>query len=69
MSKPPHMTTGRYAPPAPERELTAVSADGAPLHVELYGPRDAPALVFSPSMFSTAGCSPARRRRSATATG
>lgn len=47
MSKPPHMTTGRYAPPAPERELTARSADGAPLHVELFGPADAPAVVLA----------------------
>ncbi|MFF8379764.1 alpha/beta fold hydrolase [Streptomyces sp. NPDC015661] len=32
--------------PAP-RELTAVSADGTPVHVEVYGPEDAPAVVLS----------------------
>ncbi|MFJ4921207.1 alpha/beta fold hydrolase [Streptomyces sp. NPDC088725] len=33
-------------PPVP-RELTAVSADGARIHVELYGPADAPAVVLA----------------------
>ncbi|MEV5596914.1 alpha/beta hydrolase [Streptomyces sp. NPDC052496] len=37
------MTHGRYAPPAPRRELTATSADGSRLHVEIHGP-DAPGL-------------------------
>ncbi|WP_369144733.1 alpha/beta fold hydrolase [Streptomyces sp. R44] len=32
--------------PAP-RALTAVSADGSPIHVEVYGPEDAPAVVLS----------------------
>ncbi|MFH8985058.1 alpha/beta fold hydrolase [Streptomyces varsoviensis] len=35
-----------YAPPAPRRTLTAVSADGTPLHVETHGPDDAPAVVL-----------------------
>jgi len=42
--------SGRYAPPAPERELTAVSADGARLHVEVHGAVDdpaAPAVVLA----------------------
>ncbi|TXS13439.1 alpha/beta hydrolase [Streptomyces sp. adm13(2018)] len=29
------------------RELTAVSADGAPIHVEVYGPEGAPAVVLA----------------------
>ncbi|MER5962006.1 alpha/beta hydrolase [Streptomyces sp. NPDC002057] len=29
------------------RELTALSADGAPIHVEVYGPEDAPAVVLA----------------------
>lgn len=41
------VATGPYAPSAPARTLTAVSADGAPLHVEVHGPEDAPAVVLS----------------------
>jgi pimeloyl-ACP methyl ester carboxylesterase len=41
------VTSGPYAPPAPARELTVVSADGAPLHVEVHGPEDAPPVVLS----------------------
>ncbi|CAL9463947.1 alpha/beta hydrolase [Streptomyces sp. DH-12] len=47
MSRPAPVTTGRYAPPVPVRELTAVSADGAPLHVEVHGPEGAPAVVLA----------------------
>ncbi|MGV9251785.1 alpha/beta fold hydrolase [Streptomyces sp. NPDC003697] len=45
-----HVTSGPYAPPAAARELTAVSADGARLHVEVHGPVDdsaAPAVVLA----------------------
>lgn len=35
------------APPVPVRELTAVSADGARIHVELHGPDGAPAVVLA----------------------
>ncbi|WP_069174449.1 alpha/beta fold hydrolase [Streptomyces griseus] len=35
------------APPVPVRELTVTSADGARVHVELYGPEDAPAVVLA----------------------
>ncbi|MFD7440982.1 alpha/beta fold hydrolase [Streptomyces sp. NPDC059909] len=35
------------APPVATRELTAVSADGSRIHVELHGPEDAPAVVLS----------------------
>jgi pimeloyl-ACP methyl ester carboxylesterase len=42
-----HVVSGPYAPPAPARELTAVSADGARLHVEVHGPESAPAVVLS----------------------
>ncbi|GGZ00492.1 alpha/beta fold hydrolase [Streptomyces nitrosporeus] len=35
------------APPVPVRELTAVSADGSRIHVELHGPDDAPAVVLA----------------------
>ncbi|MEU9101720.1 alpha/beta hydrolase [Streptomyces sp. NPDC048361] len=38
---------GVYAPPEPGRVLTAHSADGAPLHVEVHGPADAPAVVLA----------------------
>jgi pimeloyl-ACP methyl ester carboxylesterase len=41
-----HVRTGPYAPPVAARELTAVSADGARLHVEVHGPEDAPAVVL-----------------------
>ncbi|WP_406394529.1 alpha/beta fold hydrolase [Streptomyces sp. NBC_00887] len=34
-------------PPVPVRELTAVSADGARIHVELHGPDGAPAVVLA----------------------
>ncbi|MEU3721770.1 alpha/beta hydrolase [Streptomyces sp. NPDC031705] len=47
MSRPGHVTTGRYAPPAAARELVAVSADGARLHVEVHGAEGAPAVVLS----------------------
>ncbi len=47
MSRPTHAESGAYAPPAPARELTAVSADGARLHVEVHGPESAPAVVLS----------------------
>ncbi|MFK0169297.1 alpha/beta fold hydrolase [Streptomyces sp. NPDC090306] len=40
MSVPLHVTSGPYAPPVAARELTAVSADGARLHVEVHGPAD-----------------------------
>ncbi len=36
-----------YDPPAPRRETTAVSADGARLHVEEHGPVDGPAVVLA----------------------
>ncbi|MFJ4780707.1 alpha/beta fold hydrolase [Streptomyces sp. NPDC088762] len=42
-----HVTAGPYAPPAPRRELTAVSADGARLHVEVHGDEGAPAVVLA----------------------
>lgn len=32
---------------SPARELTARSADGTPLHVEVHGPEDAPAVVLA----------------------
>lgn len=41
-----HVRSGPYAPPVPVRELTAVSADGARLHVEVHGPEGAPAVVL-----------------------
>ncbi|MFI6350612.1 alpha/beta fold hydrolase [Streptomyces sp. NPDC050560] len=39
--------SGRYIPPVADRTLTVVSADGARLHTEVYGPQDAPAVVLS----------------------
>ncbi|MYY11834.1 alpha/beta fold hydrolase [Streptomyces sp. SID4919] len=47
MSRPTHVTSGPYAPPAPARELTAVSADGAHVHVEIHGPEGAPTVVLA----------------------
>lgn len=47
MSRMTHVTSGRYAPPAPSRELSVVSADGARLHVEVHGPEGAPAVVLA----------------------
>ncbi|GGN16278.1 alpha/beta fold hydrolase [Streptomyces fuscichromogenes] len=47
MSRLTHVTSGRYAPPAPARELTVVSADGARLHAEVHGPADAPPVVLA----------------------
>ncbi|MEU9894040.1 alpha/beta fold hydrolase [Streptomyces phaeochromogenes] len=47
MSRLMHVVNGPYAPPVPVRELTAVSADGARLHVEVHGPDGAPAVVLS----------------------
>ncbi|MFI9172086.1 alpha/beta fold hydrolase [Streptomyces lincolnensis] len=47
MSRLGHVTTGPYAPPVPARALTAVSADGARLHVEVHGPDGAPAVVLA----------------------
>ncbi|MGW1890211.1 alpha/beta fold hydrolase [Streptomyces sp. NPDC002004] len=47
MSRLTHVTSGPFAPPAPAQELTAVSADGSRLHVEVHGPEGAPAVVLS----------------------
>jgi pimeloyl-ACP methyl ester carboxylesterase len=44
MSRRPHRRT---APPVPAAELTARSADGSRIHVELHGPEDAPAVVLA----------------------
>ncbi|MGW5851374.1 alpha/beta fold hydrolase [Streptomyces sp. NPDC055254] len=46
MSRLTHVTAGPYAPPAPRRELVAVSADGARLHVEVHGAQEAPIVVL-----------------------
>ncbi|MFI6471813.1 alpha/beta fold hydrolase [Streptomyces sp. NPDC050516] len=47
MSRVGAVRAGVYAPPVAERELTARSADGTPLHVEVHGPADAPAVVLA----------------------
>ncbi|GHA40171.1 hydrolase [Streptomyces tauricus] len=50
MSRLTREASGPYAPPVPARELTAVSADGARLHVEVHGAVDdptAPAVVLA----------------------
>ncbi|MCS0600280.1 alpha/beta hydrolase [Streptomyces sp. LP11] len=47
MSRITPVASGPYAPPAPARELTVVSADGARLHVEVHGPEGAPPVVLS----------------------
>lgn len=47
MSRLMHVASGPYAPPVPTRELTAVSADGARLHIEVHGTENAPAVVLA----------------------
>ncbi|CAM5386370.1 alpha/beta fold hydrolase [Streptomyces avidinii] len=47
MSRPRHVLSGPYAPPVARRELVAVSADGARLHVEVHGEQGAPAVVLA----------------------
>ncbi|MFD5854878.1 alpha/beta fold hydrolase [Streptomyces chartreusis] len=50
MSRLMNVASGPYAPPAPARELTVVSADGARLHVEVHGrvdDPDVPAVVLA----------------------
>ncbi|MFI9152815.1 alpha/beta fold hydrolase [Streptomyces sp. NPDC053367] len=47
MSRLTHVSSGPYAPPVPARVLTAVSADGARLHVEVHGAEGAPAVVLA----------------------
>ncbi|MFF0017102.1 alpha/beta fold hydrolase [Streptomyces sp. NPDC005374] len=47
MSRPTHVVSGPYAPPVPARALTARSADGAHLHVEVHGPENAPPVVLA----------------------
>ncbi|MGP3922376.1 alpha/beta fold hydrolase [Streptomyces sp. 8N616] len=47
MSRLMHVVSGPYAPPPAARELTAVSADGSRLHVEVHGSEDAPAVVLA----------------------
>ncbi|CCK29479.1 hydrolase [Streptomyces davaonensis JCM 4913] len=47
MSRLMHVSSGPYAPPTPARELTAISADGARLHVEVHGPENAPPVVLA----------------------
>ncbi|MGX1270538.1 alpha/beta fold hydrolase [Streptomyces phaeoluteigriseus] len=41
------LALGEYAPPTPTRVLTARSADGTELHVEVHGPDNAPAVVLA----------------------
>ncbi|MFE6481826.1 alpha/beta fold hydrolase [Streptomyces sp. NPDC057757] len=47
MSRLTYVAHGPYAPPVAARELTAVSADGARLHVEVHGSEGAPAVVLA----------------------
>ncbi|MFG2992337.1 alpha/beta fold hydrolase [Streptomyces sp. NPDC048257] len=47
MSRLTHVVSGPYAPPAARRELVAVSADGARLHVEVHGEAGAPTVVLA----------------------
>ncbi|MER6250910.1 alpha/beta hydrolase [Streptomyces sp. NPDC001584] len=42
-----HVVSGPYTPPVARRELVAVSADGARLHVEVHGDEDAPTVVLA----------------------
>ncbi|KUJ70139.1 alpha/beta hydrolase [Streptomyces albus subsp. albus] len=38
---------GPYAPLEPVRRLTVTSTDGSPIHTEIHGPEDAPAVVLA----------------------
>ncbi|MGY1498452.1 alpha/beta fold hydrolase [Streptomyces sp. QTS52] len=46
MSRLTSVADGSCTPPVPARELTAVSADGARLHVEVHGAADGPVVVL-----------------------
>ncbi|MFF4212480.1 alpha/beta fold hydrolase [Streptomyces sp. NPDC001796] len=46
MRRPTPVATGPYAPPAPDRELSVLSTDGARLHVEVHGPEGASPVVL-----------------------
>ncbi|MDX3457567.1 alpha/beta hydrolase [Streptomyces sp. ME02-8801-2C] len=46
-TRPASVADGPYTPPVPVRTLTAVSADGARLHVEVHGVDDGPVVVLS----------------------
>ncbi|WP_073949418.1 alpha/beta fold hydrolase [Streptomyces kebangsaanensis] len=50
MSRTTRVAPGPYAPPVPARELTAVSADGARLHVEVHGPAGRPGDPGAPAV-------------------
>ncbi|MEU1120139.1 MULTISPECIES: alpha/beta hydrolase [unclassified Streptomyces] len=47
MSRLTHAISGPCAPPVATRELTAVSADGSRVHVEVHGPEGAPAVLLT----------------------
>ncbi|MFJ5089254.1 alpha/beta fold hydrolase [Streptomyces sp. NPDC088674] len=47
LRSPGHAVRGTYVPPAPVREPRVVSADGSLVHVEVFGPEDAPAVVLA----------------------
>nr|WP_239096636.1 alpha/beta hydrolase [Streptomyces sp. SID11385] len=47
LAHPGHAVRGTYVPPAPVREPRVVSADGSLVHVEVFGPEDAPAVVLA----------------------
>ncbi|MGE9697767.1 alpha/beta fold hydrolase [Streptomyces sp. NRRL F-5630] len=47
LSNPGHAVRGTYVPPTPVSEPRVVSADGSPVHVEVFGPEDAPAVVLA----------------------
>ncbi|MEY9998021.1 pimeloyl-ACP methyl ester carboxylesterase [Streptomyces sp. V4I8] len=42
-----HMRSSRYTPPTPAQKLTAVSADGARIQVEVHGSEQAPTVVLA----------------------
>jgi pimeloyl-ACP methyl ester carboxylesterase len=47
LRNPGHAVRGTYVPPAPVSEPRVVSADGSLVHVEVFGPADAPAVVLA----------------------
>jgi pimeloyl-ACP methyl ester carboxylesterase len=55
MSRQPHVQSSLYTLPTPAQELTAVSADGARIHVEVHGSEEAPTVVLAHGWTCRAG--------------
>ena len=47
MSRLMHVARGPYSPPVARQEISATSADGSRLHIEVHGPEGAPTVVLA----------------------